>query len=504
MDAVLQMGPHKGGAKGKNHLPRPTDYPSFDEDQDMVCFLGFEHIASSSPLPSINCTTQLHIICKPAEGALNLTVNETDEDVEEYWSPDRGLRDSTRHQPPPGHRAIDHNSLAASMQPISYPLHIHQIHCIQHGDAMCGTMSKALQKTRDNIARYEQLSRILECADESFLLQVTDKQMRRGGMLEGLMGHVKFKDSHEMVEHKILRAARRAHGMLTTLDLRRADFGFFKDLLDQVQDHLGNLKVCKSTAPDEMHPWILRDLEQRIAMPLSIIFKKSQQSSEVLNDWKKGNVTLIFKEVKQEEKEDLGNYKPVNEASVPCKVVEQILLETVLKYMENKETIGDSQHGFTKVKLCMTNLGAFYCRVTVLVVEPHTHMLEGRDGILRNLHRLESWAQANPLKFSKAKGKVLHEGQGNSKHKHRLGRELIESSPVKKGLRVLVDKNLNMTQQCALAAQKTNCILGCIRGRMASRSKEVILSLYTALEIPLGVLHPAQGSSAQEDVDLVE
>ena len=34
------------------------------------------------------------------------------------------------------------------------------------------------------------------------------------------------------------------------------------------------------------------------------------------------------------------------------------------------------------------------------------------------------------MKFNKAKGKALHMGQGNSKHKYRLGDEWIESSPV--------------------------------------------------------------------------
>ena len=83
--------------------------------------------------------------------------------------------------------------------------------------------------------------------------------------------------------------------------------------------------------------------------------------------------------------------------------------------------------------------------------------------------------------FKKSKCKVLHLDLGNPWYQYRLGDEGIEIKPAEKDLGVLVDEKLDVSNQSALIAWKANHIPGCINNSVASRLRERIVPLCSAL-----------------------
>ena len=94
---------------------------------------------------------------------------------------------------------------------------------------------------------------------------------------------------------------------------------------------------------------------------------------------------------------------------------------------------------------------------------------------MRNVDRLEKWAEGNLMEISKSKCKVLYLGWNHPMQPYSLGADCAGGSSAKKVPSVLLDNKLNMSWQCVLAAKEANSIPGCGSKSVASRAREMIL-----------------------------
>ena len=106
---------------------------------------------------------------------------------------------------------------------------------------------------------------------------------------------------------------------------------------------LSSLKVDKSPGLDEMHPKILKELQEEIADGLTIIFNKSLTSKEIPSVWKKARVVAIYK---KKNKNLACNYRPVSLTSIVCKVMETVVRDHIVEYMKSENLFSNRQYGF--------------------------------------------------------------------------------------------------------------------------------------------------------------
>ncbi len=124
------------------------------------------------------------------------------------------------------------------------------------------------------------------------------------------------------------------------------------------------LRTNAASRPDGLGPKVLQELQDELSPILAAIFRKSLDKGVVRQDWKEANVTPIFK---KGTKSSPGNYRPVSLTSISCKLMESILRDAITDHLTANRLIKDSQHGFMKDKLCVTNLLKFLEKATTVV-----------------------------------------------------------------------------------------------------------------------------------------
>ena len=120
-----------------------------------------------------------------------------------------------------------------------------------------------------------------------------------------------------------------------------------------VQKLLANLKPNKATGPDDIPPRILKETAEEITPILTLIFQRSIDTGSLPTDWKKANVSPIYK---KGDRTKASNYRPVSLTSVCCKILEHIVHSQIMSHFDKYNIITPQQHGFRKGHSCETQL----------------------------------------------------------------------------------------------------------------------------------------------------
>ena len=165
---------------------------------------------------------------------------------------------------------------------------------------------------------------------------------------------------------------------------------------------LGELDINKSCGPDQMHPHLLKEMANELSVPLSIIMNKSLQTKSLPKDWKKANVSALFK---KGDSKLASNYRPVSLTSIVCKTMEKFVRDHLFKFMFANGLFSDKQFGFLPKRSTVLQLLNIIDEWTMAVDDRnevnclYLDFMKAFDTVphRRLIHKLKSYGICDPI-----------------------------------------------------------------------------------------------------------
>ena len=116
---------------------------------------------------------------------------------------------------------------------------------------------------------------------------------------------------------------------------------------------LCSLKESKSTGPDKINVRLVKDSAEVICRTLTKIFNSSLQQGIFPEDLKNATISPIYE---NGDKSDCSNYRPISVLSNVAKILEKIVYNQLISYINENNILTNSQFGFRKSHSTTTSL----------------------------------------------------------------------------------------------------------------------------------------------------
>ena len=152
----------------------------------------------------------------------------------------------------------------------------------------------------------------------------------------------KHKNENELKEISVTKEELK---VISTIDNQESILEMYDITVDEVTKAIEHFKPNKSPGIDGITSTYALQIKEIIATPLHYLFNKLIETNEVPEDWKKANITPIFK---KGDKLRVENYRPVSLTVLFGKAMEKILKERIEKYSIDSNKI--NKHSMDSLK----------------------------------------------------------------------------------------------------------------------------------------------------------
>ena len=146
---------------------------------------------------------------------------------------------------------------------------------------------------------------------------------------------------------------------------------FYPTNLIEMKRLLGSLKPKTSAGVDEIPPCIIKSTPDNILLALTHIFNLSLEKGEFISEFKTAKVIPIHK---KDSLSNVSNYRPISLLCTMSKLLERLVYNRILSYLNKENFFFENQFGFRK--------NHSTCHATTLLVESIADAFENRKSVL--------------------------------------------------------------------------------------------------------------------------